>query len=205
MVIALDSYYNNSVCNTSLVLFANEKSSEPIYTDTIYTPIPCEYIPGEFYRRELPGIEKIIDKFVYEHHDWWDEVKFVMVDSFVTLEKDGKTWDGLGAKVYDYLERYAHKQRYPEHEHHKYELVPVIGVAKTNFGDCDNSWLTEFAHRGESDNALYVQVIAPMDSKIDKYYALWFVEHMHGQYRIPTMLKEVDRLSRIPKKEMARI
>lgn len=36
MIIALDSYYKDLICNTSLVLFANETSSDPIYTDTIY-------------------------------------------------------------------------------------------------------------------------------------------------------------------------
>lgn len=202
MVIALDSYYYDGICNTSLVLFANEKSSKPIYTDTIYTPVESEYIPGEFYRRELPGIQKIIDKFVEEHHDWWDEVKFVMVDSFVMLYDGKKQWDGLGSKLYDYLyDRYAHRKRFPEYETHKYEPIPVVGVAKTNFAECNNMELTYFAHRGESEHSLYVQVAAPMGSEITGEYAQWFVERMHGPYHIPTMLKEVDRLSRIPKKK----
>lgn len=31
MILTLDSYYKDDICNTSLVLFESEKSSEPIY------------------------------------------------------------------------------------------------------------------------------------------------------------------------------
>ena len=34
--LALDSYYKDDICNTSLVVFENIDSSEPIYTNTIY-------------------------------------------------------------------------------------------------------------------------------------------------------------------------
>ena len=65
MILALDSYYKEDICNTSLVLFANVESQIPIYTDTIFTKVKSKYIPGEFYKRELPGIKKILFKSKY--------------------------------------------------------------------------------------------------------------------------------------------
>ena len=55
MLLALDSFYKDNICNTSLIVF-NKEESETIYADTIYTKVTSDYIPGEFYKRELPGI-----------------------------------------------------------------------------------------------------------------------------------------------------
>ena len=50
MLLALDSYYKDNICNTSLIVF-NKEESETIYADTIYTKVTSDYIPGEFYKR----------------------------------------------------------------------------------------------------------------------------------------------------------
>lgn len=175
MLLALDSYYKDDICNTSLIVF-NKEESEAIYTDTIYTKVTSEYIPGEFYKRELPGIKKILKKFIEEHPDLWDSIHAIIVDSYITLKVGDKEWPGLG----DYLCKYLDKIR-----QHKI----IYGVAKSKFGDCDK--ISDKVLRGKSKTPLYVQTTSA------SHVAAYQVEKMHGKYRIPTMLKEVDRLSRI--------
>ncbi len=174
MIIALDSYYKYDICNTSLVLFNSVEDDTPIYTDTIYTNVTSEYIPGQFYKRELPGIIQILNKFKNEHNDWWNDVALIILDSFIMLKAEGKIWEGLGQHLKnDYLK-----------DDNKF----IIGVAKTNFGECNE--ISEIVYRGESKTPLYVQSIN------SNYVAALIIKQMHGKYRIPTMLKLVDSLSR---------
>ena len=104
MLLALDSYYLGDVCNTSLVIFENNPYSSIYYTDTVYTDVTSEYIPGKFYRRELPGIKVILKKLIREHPELWPNVDAIIVDSFVRLKSQDKEWDGLGQHLYDWLE-----------------------------------------------------------------------------------------------------
>ena len=176
MILALDSYYKDNICNTSLVVFENIKSSEPIYTDTIYTEVTSDYIPGEFYKRELPGIIKILNKLKNEHNDIWNSVVIIITDSFINLKLGCDEWDGLGKHLSKYLDSI---------NEHKI----IYGVAKTNFGNCN--LISEVIYRGKSKTPLYVQ------SSTDNNDGVRFIiQNMHGEYRIPTMLKLVDQLSR---------
>ena len=81
MILALDSYYKDDICNTSLVVFEYLDSDKPLYTDTIYTDVTSDYIPGEFYKRELPGIIKILEKLKREKLDIWDNITLIITDS----------------------------------------------------------------------------------------------------------------------------
>ncbi|WP_207420305.1 hypothetical protein [Desertivirga brevis] len=47
-----------------------------------------EYIPGEFYKRELPGILSLLDKINFEL------IQAIIIDGFVILNDEGKP--GLG-------------------------------------------------------------------------------------------------------------
>ena len=175
MLLALDSYYKDDICNTSLIVF-NKEESKTIYADTIYTKVTSDYIPGEFYKRELPGIKKILKKFIKEQPELWSQIHAVIVDSYITLKVGDKEWDGLGAYVNKFLDKI---------KQHKI----IYGVAKSKFGECDE--ISCKVYRGKSKNPLYVQTTSA--PKVAGYHVLY----MHGKYRIPTMLKEVDRLSRI--------
>lgn len=64
---------------------------------------------------------------------------------------------------------------------------PIIGIAKTNF--LDSNSLKIF--RGESKNPLYVTNISISDE--DTFH---FVKEMHGEFRLPTLVKEVDKICR---------
>lgn len=175
MFLALDSYYKDNVCNTSLVVFKLE-DDKIIYSDTIYTKVTAEYVPGKFYKRELPGIKKILKKLIKEHPDLWDSVHAIIVDGYIKLKNGDKEWNGLGGHLWNYLIKIGQ---------HKI----VYGVAKTNFGDCNQ--ISSKVFRGKSQKPLYVQTTAA------PIVAPWQVFKMHGKYRIPTVLKEVDKLSRI--------
>lgn len=94
--------------------------------------------------------------------------KFIIVDGYVDLEPGHI---GLGKHVFNRFK----------------EAIPVIGVAKTRYL---NSQAIEIC-RGESKSPLFITAVG-IDVKIAAEYIL----KMHGPFRIPTLLKEVDRLSR---------
>lgn len=184
MLLALDSYYQGDVCNTSMVVYERYDSKESIYADTIYTRVPAEYVPGQFYKRELPGIEAILDKFRTEHPELWSQVKVIIVDSFVYLADKIKIWDGLGAKLYKHLCAIGCQRK-------------VIGVAKSNFGECDKMPHTTIVYRGTSKRPLYVQAIGLSTDEAPFFNAERWLRRLYGEHRIPKMLQDVDKLSRV--------
>ena len=94
----------------------------------------------------------------------------IIVDGYVWLGKDGSP--GLGGYLYRELG----------------EAVPVIGVAKNRYRDEEISGLV---CRGGSSRPLYIPAAG-----MNQEEAAGHIRTMHGPYRIPTALKEADRLSR---------
>ncbi|NVB39287.1 endonuclease V [Pseudenhygromyxa sp. WMMC2535] len=94
----------------------------------------------------------------------------VVVDGYVILDAAGRY--GLGGHLYEVLGR----------------ELPVIGVAKNPFRD--NPPAIEVC-RGESRRPLFVTALG-----VDPRAAAEQIERMHGRFRLPTMLKRVDRLCR---------
>ena len=92
----------------------------------------------------------------------------VVVDGHVWLR--GKT-PGLGAKLYEALDG----------------AVPVIGVAKNPFAGTD----AVPVYRGRSRRPLFVTATGMAQQEAAQH-----IQRMHGPYRIPTMLREADRLCR---------
>jgi deoxyribonuclease V len=97
------------------------------------------------------------------------DIDTVVIDGYVWLAK-GRP--GLGAKLFDALGR----------------STVVIGVAKTRFRDNDAA--VELA-RGKSARPVYITA-----EGVDVTRAASDVHRMHGEHRIPTILKRVDRLAR---------
>lgn len=98
------------------------------------------------------------------------KLEVVIVDGYVWLGKDGSP--GLGAHLYRALD----------------ESVPVIGVAKRVFrrdAPAAPVW------RGRSAKPLYVSS-AGMETSV----AAQYIRTMHGRFRIPTLLKRADTLSK---------
>jgi deoxyribonuclease V len=93
----------------------------------------------------------------------------VIVDGYVWL---GPGHAGLGAYLYD-----AHRCR----------TTPVIGVAKTAYAGA----VAIDVIRGASTRPLHVTATG-----IDARAAAEHVREMHGDHRIPTLLRRVDQLAR---------
>jgi deoxyribonuclease V len=93
----------------------------------------------------------------------------VVIDGYVWL---GPVRPGLGAHLYEALRRSA----------------GVIGVAKTRFARATGAVPIL---RGRSRSPLYITAIG-----LDVAEAARWVSGMHGAYRLPTLLKRVDRLAR---------
>lgn len=100
-----------------------------------------------------------------------DEVELIVVDGYVVLNDEGKL--GLGGYLYEELEK----------------KIPIIGVAKSKFNE--NNTRAKELFRGESKKALYVSSIG-----IDLEIAYEHIKVMHGNYRMPTLLKILDTKTR---------
>lgn len=95
-------------------------------------------------------------------------ISTLIVDGYVQLGNPSRP--GLG----EYLYNEVH--------------IPVVGVAKKYFKDTPEDWAIL---RGKSSKPLYVSSIG-----IDHAAALGYIQNMHGNHRIPTLLKDADRLCR---------
>jgi deoxyribonuclease V len=161
MIVALDVAYAKSAATAraAAVVFERWEDAAPVarYTAEIVDVEP--YVPGEFYRRELPCLLAVLHK-VHE------PLQALVIDGFVALGDQ----PGLGMHLWR-----ATGEKYS-----------VIGVAKTPFRGTAGIRVS----RGRSRLPLHVTSagIAPHD-------AAQCILRMHGRYRIPTLLKMVDRLA----------
>ena len=94
----------------------------------------------------------------------------IIIDGYVWLGDEFHP--GLGAYLYEALGR----------------VTVVIGVAKAHFQEGP---AVRAVKRGASSRPLYVTAAG-----IDLNEAAQSVVELHGEFRIPTLLKRVDRLSR---------
>lgn len=99
-----------------------------------------------------------------------EPLDLILVDSYVWLEDENHR--GMGAHLYDALG----------------QRVPVIGVAKTCYR---SAGLAREVVRGTGHNPLYITAVG---AEVDQA-ALW-VRQMHGESRVPTLLRRVDHLAR---------
>ena len=93
----------------------------------------------------------------------------IVIDGYVWLDHAGRP--GLGAKLFEALG----------------EITPVIGVAKTRFHDAPGIDV----YRNGSARPLIVTAAG-----CNERDAAEQVRTMHGSFRIPTLLKQVDQLAR---------
>ncbi|HEX8015046.1 MAG TPA: endonuclease V [Flavobacterium sp.] len=165
MILAFDTYYFDGKAKTVCLEFEkwNESKDFKIYTEIMDNVE--EYIPGEFYRRELPCILSLLNQIDLA------KVNVIIVDSFVYLDDDKKY--GLGGHLYEKLNN----------------EIPIIGVAKTNFASIEKDKVGII--RGDSYKPLFITAIGiELEDAVEK------VKSMAGEFRIPTLLKELDRLTK---------
>ena len=163
MVAAIDVHYIDKIARSVAVLFNWE---DALPRKVIIEEITefGEYVPGEFYKRELPCIIAIMEKVEDK------EIEMLIVDGHVFTDNEtyglgGHTWEAFGEKI------------------------PVIGVAKRPF--FSNKVTVKEIYRGESKHPLYVSAIG---MELEK--AAELIQNMKGEYRIPTILKELDKLTK---------
>ncbi|EDM78652.1 Deoxyinosine 3'endonuclease (endonuclease V) [Plesiocystis pacifica SIR-1] len=145
------------------VVFEAWTDPAPAREYLVSVPDPAPYVPGQFYRRELPCLQDLLAEVA-------EDIDTVVIDGYVDLDTRGRM--GLGAHLHEALDR---------------ELT-VIGVAKNAFGGNDAALEVL---RGESIKPLFVTARG-----IDPADAAAAVARMHGRFRLPTLLKRVDRLCR---------
>lgn len=97
------------------------------------------------------------------------KVDLIIIDGFVFLDDENKF--GLGAYLYDELNK----------------EIPIIGVAKRDFATIEKNRIK--LYRGKSETPLFITSIG-----IELDVASKKIGEMNGEFRIPTLLKEVDKL-----------
>lgn len=163
-ILATDTYYYDTHALCAFIAFEwDDEQPKSTYTSRIENVV--EYIPGQFYKRELPCILECLKQIDLS------QIEAIVVDGHVFV--DNTKAPGLGAHLYEALEK----------------RIPIIGVAKTAFAL--NKQNTVEVLRGESKNPLHVS-----STGIDLQKAAEFIRSMKGAYRIPTLFKELDKLSR---------
>lgn len=98
-------------------------------------------------------------------------VDTIIIDGFVYLNDSGKL--GLGGYLFEYFN----------------QKIPVIGVAKSDY--IQNKSNKTLIYRGKSKHPLYISAAG-----ISMEEAVNFIQNMHGKYRIPKLLKDLDRLTK---------
>jgi deoxyribonuclease V len=163
MLACVDTYYDDNCSRTALLRFESWIDSNA-RNELVNVHIGSQepYVPGEFFRRELPCIVAAIEPHI-------SDIETMVIDGHVWLDQYQRK--GLGAILYDALN----------------SSTKIIGVAKNRFHtDCGID-----VFRGQSKKPLVVTAAGLSDVE-----AATIVMKMHGQYRLPTLLKRADFLSR---------
>lgn len=159
--LAIDTFYiGEDKAYTVGIGFNDWADSSPLFIiDSWYTEKLEPYIPGEFYKRELPCILGLLGKIKIEEFDT------LLIDGLVRTTKG----DGLGAKLGSL-----------------FPALEIIGVAKTKFQGAEYCEVIRGKHG--TTKPLYVQAL-----HMPNYCAGTLIKNMHGEYRIPTLLKILDK------------
>jgi deoxyribonuclease V len=109
MIAAFDVHYQpEGSASGAAVLFAGYSAKSPAAEITCRLPDAAEYVPGDFYRRELPCILKLYERIGAAPEE-------IVIDGYAMIGDR----PGLGRHLFEALDG----------------AIPVIGVAKTRFED----------------------------------------------------------------------
>lgn len=113
MLLCIDADHRADATITAALGIADWTADRSVYEKTHRSSSPpADYVPGEFYRRELPGTLEAVRAA--------PDVELVIIDGYVWLASDRP---GLGARL------------------HEVVPLPIVGVAKTRFHDNDRAAL----------------------------------------------------------------
>jgi deoxyinosine 3'endonuclease (endonuclease V) len=169
VIIAIDTFYESDTkAFTVGVLFNSWQDKVPssiisVISENNFGP----YIPGQFYKRELPCILDLLKKVDLS------KIDFIILDGFLRLKNaDGSIHDGLGLHL-------RKKLNIPH--------IKLIGVAKSLYCKCDDISIKVYRNK-EVVNPLFVQ-----GEGISDQLAADLIRSMDGNYRLPTLLKILDK------------
>ena len=167
MILAMDVQYDDATATVAAVGFTAWSAAAPSFEWVSTVTGVAPYEAGSFYRRELPCLLQCLGELPDEVRDG---LACIVVDGYVWLDADARP--GLGAHLYEALDG----------------ALSVVGVAKNEFANNDAA---VGVTRGESARPLYVTAVG-----VDVAATAQRVRSMHGEFRIPTLLRYVDQLCR---------
>lgn len=180
--LATDTYYYKDRAKTVGIIFNSWDDSEP--ETIIHSWLGADkygpYIPGEFYKRELPCIINLIT----EHKLDLKEFDTIILDGLARLP--GSSTEGLGVHLEDKI-----TELWPDLDF--YDRPAIMGVAKTRFGNVEDDEGTCTVLRGTAKTPFYVNTTWHLMSSAE---AASHLKEMHGEHRIPTLLKLLDRATK---------
>lgn len=133
MILAIDTFYYENKAKTISIEFYNWNDENYLKYISEELEISSEYIPGEFYKRELPCIQSILKNYDK------NSIEAIIIDGYVYLDDLQKF--GLGAYLHEYLN----------------DKIPIIGVAKTDFAT--NELYKRELLRGKSKKPLFISSV----------------------------------------------
>ncbi len=110
--LSIDVGYDHETANAVGVGFLEIQSPKESFILHSTTKVSSEYIPGEFYKKELPAIMDLLQKNTHP-------LKLIFIDGYVWLGKK----KGLGAHLSESIGG----------------SIPIIGIAKTKFHGAEES------------------------------------------------------------------
>ncbi|HKQ22289.1 MAG TPA: endonuclease V [Nitrososphaeraceae archaeon] len=140
MKVCLDVDYRNDDASVAAIVFDDWESDSIVEQHTVLVNGVHPYVPGEFYKRELPCLLAILKKVQ-------SPIDLIVVDSYVWLATGVS---GMGHHLYEALN----------------SKTPVIGCAKTHFGTDD---LSIAITRGQSKTPLFITSVG-VDDKLAAGY-----------------------------------
>jgi deoxyribonuclease V len=138
MLACVDVDYRGDDAVAACVLFSAWGDAEPAAELVERISGVAPYVPGQFYRRELPCLLALLGKLP-------TQPDVVIIDGYVWLA--GEDRPGLGARLYEALSR----------------EVPVVGVAKTRF---QSAHLAVPVVRGEGSTRPLFVTAAGLDAAV---------------------------------------
>lgn len=147
MIIAVDVHYKASSAKAVSIEFLHWKDEVPHKINIVKIEGCTDYIPGEFYKRELPCIIRVLEKSDLR------QAEAIIIDGYVILDDHGKP--GLGVYLFQELKK----------------KIPVIGVAKTPFKN--NQKYVKKVYRGTSSRPLYITCLGmELQEAADKIHVM---------------------------------
>lgn len=161
--IAIDTYYRSEQeAYTVGIIFEEWDDKKPLSIVDDVNETFDRYIPGEFYKRELPCILRILNKINILEFD------SIILDGYIDLkDNEGNIKPGLGRRLCSKI--------------NIHDDLDIIGIAKSLYCRTD-----EISYKlvRNSSKALYCQSL--------RGNSLDFLKYLDGDYRIPTLLKLLD-------------